>query len=135
MERSPLEESSAENDMGSQEAVEQAEQTDKVLKIGNREYKQGSIVSVERSDGSIEKDWQLKSWGNEFAIVERETLEGEHLKKTVPLEEFKTLQEKTGLGGARRLGSAGTLRAAKSFGVETEGKNPEEIVEEMNEKF
>jgi Mg2+-importing ATPase len=63
----------------------------KVLKADNYEFKIGDSVSVVRSDGHVEDDWTLFSFGNRCAVVHKGS--GDRtLQKVIDLKEFKRIQ-------------------------------------------
>ena len=64
-----------------------------LIEADTYEFRKGDKVSVVRSgDGTVENDWMLMSAGGELAVVEKTTKEGEHLRKLIPINEFKKLQ-------------------------------------------
>lgn len=60
--------------------------------VDGRALHQGDTVTVTRSSGEIENDWTLRSFGEQFAVVEKIGPGGKKLQKTVPLEVFKGWQ-------------------------------------------
>lgn len=62
------------------------------LEVGDRALHQGDTVTVTRSSGEIENDWTLRSFGEQFVVVEKIGPGGEKLQKTIPLEVFRGWQ-------------------------------------------
>ena len=117
---------------------EQPEQ-EKVLRVGEKEFRVGDPVTVIRSDGTIESDWTLKSFGSKVAVAEKvDSKEGVVMTKPIPLEEFldqQTILEKLDAKNemAVRLGRKTDAESlAKYWGIETRGKTVAQIQSELD---
>lgn len=66
----------------------------KELVAGNKIIKPGDLVAATRTSGEIESDWSLRSFGGQFAVVQKpDPMEqGKLLQKLIPIEEFRVLQ-------------------------------------------
>jgi len=124
------------------ERPEQAEQ-EKILRVGEKEIRIGDPVTVVRSDGTIESDWSLKSFGTGFAVAEKIDINsGETLIKPIPMEEFldeQTLEEKFAAKDKEYISPSGREShvspetTAKRFGIDTRGKTLAQLDAEIRE--
>lgn len=141
----------------SQEGAEQEPKNEKVearaFRLGEKEYHEGEKVTVVRSDGAVEQDWELKSIGGKFAVVEKIDMnEGGVFRKLVPVNEFADWQSSPqtaekpyggldeGAGGHKGQISERTpegrakiaeirKKMAENFGIDTSKQNWEAEVE------
>lgn len=116
---------------------------EKILSAGNKTIKQGDSVIVTRSNGALERDWTLKSFGTGLAVVEKtDPQTGELLRKYIPIEQFKYQQE-VGIppepyhgnpdSYARRLTTEDRLKMASDFGIDMKGKSQEQILDDLDQ--
>jgi hypothetical protein len=116
---------------------------EKVLRVGEKEIRVADPVTVVRSDGTIESDWHLKSFGTGFAVAEKIDVDsGEILVKPIPLEEFldeQTLQEKLTAKDKEHVSPSGKEShispetTARRFGIDTKGKTLAQLDAEIRE--
>lgn len=106
----------------------------KVLKADNYEFKIGDSVSVVRSDGHVEDDWTLFSFGNRCAVVHKGS--GDRtLQKVIDLKEFKRIQIRAKEGDPQKprpgrrivLGRPDIRELAEKVGIDTTVEGWEEI--------
>ena len=124
------------------EQSESAER-EQVLRVGEKEIRVGDPVTVIRSDGTIESDWSLKSFGTGFAVAEKIDVEsGEVLVKPIPMKEFldeQTLEEKLTAKDKEYIGPNGREShvspetMARRFGIDTKGKTLAQLDAETRE--
>ncbi len=117
---------------------------EKVLRIGDKEVHSGDKVLIERSDGTRENDWELKSFGGKFAVVEKvDAREGMVIRKVLPLEEFYGMQTPDQVSDravrvehhAEIFTSEKQAKLAESLGIDMAGKNSDQISRELTAKL
>lgn len=77
------------------EAITQGEEPEKkdFIRAGEKQLRVGDNVLILRSNGSVEKDWQLKGFGDKFAVAEKvDAANGEIVRKVVPRGDFESWQ-------------------------------------------
>jgi hypothetical protein len=67
-------------------------------------YGIGDIVKVRRSNGAVESDWIINSFGEKSVVLRKTGSDGEKVEKVVPRDQFVVLQQ----SGSRNAIKVGT---------------------------